>query len=728
VLVLLRRVARIGIPLAAAAVAFVAPFLVQPGIAPTEFNAIVAENHQSGTDTWRLNRPGYKVADDVQTQIKGYASQPSVNRGGSLVLHISVTPVQDFTADIYRIGWYSGSGARLMQHLGPLHGTTQSACPIDGTTGLRACLWTPSLTVQVPRGWTTGVYLVLLTNAQNYQNYVPFVVRDDSHVGDVIYKQPLNTYQAYNDYPNDQRSGKSLYEQNSYGPNTMAGTVRAVKVSFDRPYADTGAGQLLEWEYSLVRWLERTGYDVSYTTDIDVHANPKSLLGGHAVLSVGHDEYWSRPMYDGMLAARDSGENLAFFGADAGDWQARYESSASGGANRVLVVYRDAALDPESETGLKTVWWRDPPLYRPPQALIGVQFQYLLNANTTYIVNHSDSWVYANTGFSDGDQVANIVGYEVDSAMPNFAFPQAMSGTYALLSASPLVDSNGAAGVSNGSVYRALSGAWVFASGTMSWAWGLEPERNYDPRIQQATANVLNTFLTGSLPTPVPATVLTDYGQRIMQDQPLAYWPLADDNGPIVVDASGSHKEGIRMGGLTTSTQDGFTQSDGTGNVFLPQLPPTVDFTIEGWANLADQSWNQDSFWNNTLYGAQNHVRMLLRPGGTVPINSHGYFGVWLNGTEYALQPLHNGVNNIGTWVYWAMVRQAGHLSVYRNNSLVAERNDLPPDAMANISGQLFAQDASLRLKGALRDVAVYATALSADQIRQRVALAGAPR
>jgi len=47
---------------------------------------------------------------------------------------------------------------------------------------------------------------------------------------------------------------------------------------------------------------------------------------------------------------------------------------------------------------------------------------------------------------------------------------------------------------------------------------------------------------------------------------------------------------------------------------------------------------------------------------------------------------------------------------------------------MANITGQLFAQDASLRLKGALREVAVYATALSADQIRQRVALAGAPR
>src|SRR5207247_740191 len=48
---------------------------------------------------------------------------------------------------------------------------------------------------------------------------------------------------------------------------------------------------------------------------------------------------------------------------------------------------------------------------------------------------------------------------------------------------------------------QAPSGAWVFASGTMSWSWALDdafgPLRHFmlDSRIQRATANVLDTFV-----------------------------------------------------------------------------------------------------------------------------------------------------------------------------------------------------------------------------------------
>lgn len=51
----------------------------------------------------------------------------------------------------------------------------------------------------------------------------------------------LNTLQAYNNYPND-TTGKSLYDYNSGTTNTVAGSPRAVKVSFDRPYWGYGDG------------------------------------------------------------------------------------------------------------------------------------------------------------------------------------------------------------------------------------------------------------------------------------------------------------------------------------------------------------------------------------------------------------------------------------------------------------------------------------------------------
>src|SRR6266481_4913928 len=76
-----------------------------------------------------------------------------------------------------------------------------------------------------------------------------------------------------------------------------------------------------------------------------------------------------------------------------------------------------------------------------------------------------------------------------------YPLPNAVSGTYTLLSQSPLDASHWA----NSSIYQAPSGAWVFATGTIAWGWALDNSSGYnfvDPRIQQTTANILNRFIT----------------------------------------------------------------------------------------------------------------------------------------------------------------------------------------------------------------------------------------
>src|SRR5216684_1602405 len=139
-------------------------------------NPVVTENQQPGTTAWQL--PGLLTADDTNKQIKGYASTTSVLQGGSITFSVSVNPVQTYTIDVYRIGWYGGAGGRQRLHVGPLAGIQQAACPTDATTGMIACTWTPAYTTTIPSDWTSGVYLALLTNAAGYQNYIPFVVRD----------------------------------------------------------------------------------------------------------------------------------------------------------------------------------------------------------------------------------------------------------------------------------------------------------------------------------------------------------------------------------------------------------------------------------------------------------------------------------------------------------------------------------------------------------------------
>jgi hypothetical protein len=483
--------------------------------AGAQTNPIVVENQQPGSTGWDLGKN--QMANDTLGQIKGYASAVSINKGESINFHVSVNPAQTYTIDVYRIGWYGGLGGRLMAHIGPLDGTPQPTCPMDAVTGMIECHWAVAYTLATQTSWTSGVYFAVMRNAQAFTNYMVFVVRDDTRSASLIYQQAVTTYQAYNNYPNDGTTGKSLYDFNSYGAIlNSTGWHSAAKVSFDRPYADTGINEGIRSDYgeiNFIRWVERSGYDVTYNTDLDTHLNPGSLLNYRGFLSVGHDEYWSKPMYDAAVAARDAGVNLAFFGADAVYWQIRFEPSTEGVANRVVVCYKDKFKDPTTNNQLKTVLWRDPLLGRPEQTLMGVQY---FTAQPTQlpgplVIKNPDHWVWYGTGFVDGEVMPSLVGYEADRFHTNYPGPNAVPGTHVLLSRSPW--GTGPDDFSHASIYQAPSGAWVFATGSMDWNWALDSwghgSTRASTRIQRASANVIERFIGATMTTPAPATVLS---------------------------------------------------------------------------------------------------------------------------------------------------------------------------------------------------------------------------
>jgi hypothetical protein len=322
-----------------------------------------------------------------------------------------------------------------------------------------------------------------------------------------LYQQSVNTYQAYNNYPGDlvpgsqhAATGKSLYEGGSSTATLGIGTTRAVKVSFDRPYAeDNGAGNFLDWEAYYVRWLERSGYNVAYSTDVDTHAAGSRLRSYRAFLAVGHDEYWSAAMYDAATAARDGGVSLGFFGANEVYWQIRMEPSASGVPNRVIVCYKDSKLDPVKGV-TATARWRDPPVNRPEQQLVGIQFTSEQPDNAqpaSFVAMNTANPLYAGSGVKDGDSIPGIIGYETDRQFENLPLPPSVPGTYTLLSKSPYTTYHGTTDYQNSVIYQAPSGAWVFGAGTFEWSWGLynDHRMSADTRIQHITTQVLNRFL-----------------------------------------------------------------------------------------------------------------------------------------------------------------------------------------------------------------------------------------
>ncbi len=68
-----------------------------------------------------------------------------------------------------------------------------------------------------------------------------------------------------------------------------------MEVSYDRPYeSQTGAGQFFIREVAMVRFLERYGYPVGYTTIESIDRDPAQVTRHpRALIDVGHSEYWS---------------------------------------------------------------------------------------------------------------------------------------------------------------------------------------------------------------------------------------------------------------------------------------------------------------------------------------------------------------------------------------------------------------------------------------------------
>jgi hypothetical protein len=478
-----------------------------PDASVTASNPIVVENQNPGTNAWRFYESGRTRSLGPNHRIVGYPSATSVNKGQPISFHVSVYPTQTFDIDIYRLGYYGGTGGRLMLSVNGIQGQQQPDCPLDISTGLVECRWSRSYTLTVPMTWTTGIYMVMLkAGAANFENQFSFAVRDDSRAADILYQQPVTTYQAYNDYPRGTNRAMSLYDFNSVQQTTL-GTRYAVKVSFDRPletpqvydpdiYPEkypNGDSADFGWETDLIAWLEKEGYDVSYTTDVDTHVNPTRLLQYEIALSAGHDEYWTSEMMDAWERARDAGIDLVFSGADVATFQIRFEPSAAGVPDRIIVCYKVAALDPEPVLRKKAIDMSA--AGRPPQQLVGVQY-ITFHDNPivqTTTVRNTQHWAFEGTGLTDGAFVGRLNGYEVDRLRPEFPGP--ISTTYAMLAEAPFVSIDGFTTTAQMSIYQAPSGAWVFASGTSSWPWALNRPDYVNPAMQRKARNIFTRML-----------------------------------------------------------------------------------------------------------------------------------------------------------------------------------------------------------------------------------------
>ncbi|MCK9620637.1 MAG: DUF4082 domain-containing protein, partial [Methylobacter sp.] len=483
----------------------------------TPVNAIVSENCKPGNPSTEWDVVG---AGDLS--IQGFATDISVNRGQTVSFKIK-TDAANYRLDIYRMGYYGGSGARKIATVQPSAALpqTQPTCLSDTTTGLIDCgNWAVSSTWDVPADATSGIYFARAVRTDTGgASHIVFIVRDDTGNSEILFKTSDTTWQAYNDY-----GGNSLYVGSPAN--------RAYKVSYNRPFNTRNGQYRRAWlfgaEYPMVRWMEANGYDISYFTSVDADFRGTELLDHKVFLSVGHDEYWSAGERANVEAARNAGVNLAFFSANEVFWKTRWEPSidGSGKANRTLVSYKEthanAKIDP-----LPNIWtgtWRDPRFSppadggRPENQLTGTIYtvnccQNALSITVPEAYSKIRFWRDTSIATMAPGEIATlprgVLGYEWDEPLDNGFQPAGlikMSSTTVSLGGNWYLLDNGSTygpGTATHSLtlYRHSSGALVFGAGTIRWSWGLDGNHDFDGstpsasttpdvRMQQATTNL----------------------------------------------------------------------------------------------------------------------------------------------------------------------------------------------------------------------------------------------
>lgn len=455
----------------------------------TEASWVIAENAKRGTDSWRIP-PG-----TTDPTISGYADHTSAKLGDRVTLYVS-TEAPSFHVSAYRMGYYGGTGARLIWQSTTLPGSVQAACPVNDTTYTVSCSWTPSVSFTVTRAWVQGDYLLKLDDSTGGASYVPLTITDPaSHATYVILNSVL-TWQAWNPY-----GGYDCFQ----GPTGQLGPtdpIRSRVVSYDRPYDYSfsdgeGSADFLNLEYPAVRFAEEHGLDVTYMTDIDLSQNPSLLEHHKALISLGHNEFWTAAERQALVTGMSAGVNLVFLGATPGLRPARLTSSPLGPA-REMVAYRDADEDPitAKDPALSTPnEWSDPPLNKPNYEIVGNTYGgYGINA--PMVIVDPTAWPFAHTGVQQGTSLAHLILGDYDHYVPDQLGPQDVQ----ILAHSPVTTSYGTSGDADMIYYTdPKSGAGVISTGTIGWVGFLNSCGPGVPcqTVQRITGNVLRLFGQG---------------------------------------------------------------------------------------------------------------------------------------------------------------------------------------------------------------------------------------
>jgi hypothetical protein len=431
-----------------------------------------------------------------QPVLSACASSLSVLQGGTLNFYLPVTTgiVGPVRIEIRKVDAIGAGGLETTPHLAStILSPTPTPVSLAADVYATGCSGLPAYPVTIPAGWESGLYVALFqdsaTPSPNATNFA-FVVRraNAATKPQALVVMPLATLYAYNYW-----GGASHYAgppgftystgcgvSNSYihAWDGLAAAHFSHQVALDRPgigwqggNAANGAptsGYAVDYSdfVGAIRFLNDAlgAANVDYATSVDLHTDTGLLPGYNLMISVGHDEYWSKEMRNNLENwVQYYAGNACFLGANTCWWQVRFERRDAAGtllqANdpSKMVCYKqdgqpvgqvgyDYSKDPVyCETPVDrtrlTTHWHTPFLNRPENSMTGVSYRngayYSGGGNAAYNVNYPKHWAFAQPQLLDANNQPYTAGipFALNQKFGNTAMPGV--GNFTLFDVSP---------------------------------------------------------------------------------------------------------------------------------------------------------------------------------------------------------------------------------------------------------------------------------------------------
>ncbi|MGX9121012.1 N,N-dimethylformamidase beta subunit family domain-containing protein, partial [Mesorhizobium sp. BHbsci] len=269
----------------------------------------------------------------------GYMTEISVRQGQELAAHVATRSSEQCYVDIYRV--IGCEDAHLVPKLsfvgrfGPFqpHRLPPSAAGrrlSSGDADSEGCRWPKvNLLKEIPADWTSGVYLAQFCSADEPQGRTSdragedalFIVKggDDRPGSRILCQVNVATWLAYHIWHN-----RSLYAGRTEDGQRLE-ELRSSKASIHRPgiglcYPNEGIlspkPAKAAYIFAFIDWLEREGMTADFCSGLDISAGHVTLANYGALVTIGHDEYWTANQLDAVRDFRNSGGHTIFLGGN----------------------------------------------------------------------------------------------------------------------------------------------------------------------------------------------------------------------------------------------------------------------------------------------------------------------------------------------------------------------------------------------------------------------------